>query len=143
MNTTIKTIIISVVASAVVALLMVVGLATKNNVGTSVENDQKWFSSGIKIGPRTDASGITQMLINNKSWYPGAIASTSQATTTLAVTGASTGNVCLASLTTLTDSRLELNCSVIASNTASVQLVNQSPVSITSATGTLSVKVIQ
>ena len=145
MNTTIKTILTSLLVSLVVAFL-VVGLTSSKaipSLGAQIQNDQFWFTGGIKVGNSVNASTINQILTNTKSWYPGAVNNVSYATTTLAVTGAVVGNTCLTSLTTMINPNLSIDCSVISANTVAVQITNPSATTSTVATGTLAIKVFQ
>lgn len=82
-------------------------------------------------------ANVTGVRTGTATWDPALIAVGAAATTTLTVTGAATGQVCMASLTTLTADTLVISAFPSAADTVRVVLNNNSAAGVDLASGTL------
>lgn len=96
--------------------------------------------SGTQVG--IHSLGVGQNA-ETATWAPGAIANGSQASTTIAVSGAAVGDFVLASHDKILTSALLLSAHVSAADTVTVVIANFSGGSITPASGTLKVLVLK
>lgn len=91
-------------------------------------------TTGLVVG---GGSNITGVRTGTTTWDPANILDGDAATTTLTVTGAATGQVCLASLTTLTADTIAISAFPSAADTVRVVLNNNSGAGVDLGSGTL------
>jgi hypothetical protein len=82
-----------------------------------------------------------QVLYGSKTWDPGNIANLSSANDTVTVTGASVGDVCSATLSTIGSRNMLITAHVQAADTVRVVLFNNEGAAVDLPSGTLRVKV--
>jgi hypothetical protein len=82
-----------------------------------------------------------QVLYGSKTWDPGNIANLSSANDTVTVTGASVGDVCSATLSTIGSRNMLITAHVQATDTVRVVLFNNEGATVDLPSGTLRVKV--
>lgn len=88
-------------------------------------------------------SGIlTGLLRGSKTMDWGSVADAATLSTTVTVTGAALGDMCLASMS-LDVQELAMSCAISAANTAEVSLVNDTGSAVDLASGTLAVLVFK
>jgi hypothetical protein len=111
-----------------------VNATTKTHPSGGVLNGHQISISSFSIaGPAGEAPAAT--------WAPGTIASGSVASTTIAAPGAALGDKVMADLTSIGTGALLLSAHVSQANEVTVVLANLTGVSVTVASGTLSVVV--
>ncbi len=88
-------------------------------------------------------SNLTGILTATATWNPGSVADGDVVTVTIAVANSALGDICSASLTTLTTATLTIHAHVQAAGTVQVQLENNTGSPVNLASGTLRVMVVQ
>lgn len=130
---------------ALVAVLAVVaGLAFYWSGGDeptlgSIRTIQDHFTSGFKVGPA--GASIKEVNCGTATWNPASIATSTidgaaYATTSVTLTGAAIGDLCLASFS-VTSTAAAFSCDIVEANTAVVKLANVSSIPLDMATGSL------
>lgn len=107
--------------------------------GASVFNALSVASGAVSD---TFGSQITGLLRGSKTFDWASIAAAGQATTTVTVTGAAVGDICLARMS-ISGGGLMFHCDVTAANTATVTAHNGTAGAIDLGSGTLSAVVIK
>lgn len=127
-----KNIIIAILALAVVVVLGVyLNSLNKQPVGANSGGD---FLNPVQFYNEVTMRGVT---CNTASWNPASIGSTtSSVSSTITLTGAELGDLCLASLSSATSTQAVLSCNIWAANTAQIQLDNNSATALDVPTGT-------
>lgn len=131
---------------AIVAVLAVVaGLAfyfsgnSSPELGSIRTGVPTHFTTGFKVGVAGDL--VRELNCDTASWNPASIATSTldggaYATTSVTLTGAAIGDLCLASFS-VTSTAAAFSCDIVEANTAVVKLANVGTVALDMATGTL------
>jgi len=107
-----------------------------------VNNASNAFDGGLSIG--VNGSLIAKHITATASYNPPSLADGVVATTTVTLTGAVAGDICLAGFTLYgTTGGINVTCQISAADTALVTMDNESGVTRDNATGTLRASVWQ
>lgn len=108
---------------------------TNSGSAVSFVNNRGTVSGSDVIGV---ASG--KFLHGSATWNPPSLVSGDQAETTVTVTGAAVGDLCLAGHSTITSSLMVMSCIISATDTARVVINNRSGSTVDPASGTVTVR---
>ena len=98
---------------------------------------------GAVTGANVIGTPISKILQASTTWDPASLLADAETSTTLTVTGAAVGDLCLVGHTQVTADLLQLSCYVNAADSARVVLQNISASTIDVASGTLKVGVVK